>query len=49
MMVEKIKKLLGNEGIDLCVFLPLDKCVITKKYLALRACPPKTGGQYLVI
>ncbi len=36
-MVEKIKELLKSEGIDLSVFLPLDKCVITKKYLLERA------------
>lgn len=36
-MVEKIKELLKNEGIDLCVFLPLDKCVITKSYLLDKA------------
>lgn len=32
-MIKKIKELLTVEGIDLCTFLPLDKCVITKKYL----------------
>ena len=32
-MVETIKKLLENENIFLYKFIPLDKCVIKKKYL----------------
>ena len=35
-MVETIKKLLENENISLYKFIPLDKCVITKKYLLER-------------
>ena len=32
-----IKAAFLNEGIDLCVFLPLDKCTITKQYLLDKA------------
>lgn len=36
-MKDKIKSVLLEEGIDLCVFLPLEKCKITKRYLLDKA------------
>jgi epoxyqueuosine reductase QueG len=36
-MVERIRELLKNENIQLCVFYPLEKCIITKGYLLERA------------